>query len=198
MSDLEQRRGRPGYDRAGILAVAVAVFNEHGYEATSIAMLADRLGLSKSALYHHFPSKEAMLGAALDEALGGLEAVLAEASAVAGPAGDRLRHVVLGAVRVLVDRLPHVTLLLRLRGNTDVERAALRRRRAFDRAMQDLVRDAQEAGEVRDDIDVRVLERLVFGMVNSIVDWYRPGGSEDAERLAEHVLSIAFDGLRSR
>ena len=64
MADVEQRRGRPGYDRAGILAVAVSTFIEHGYDATSIAMLADRLGLSKSAIYHHFASKEALLAAA--------------------------------------------------------------------------------------------------------------------------------------
>lgn len=198
MSEPEQRRGRPGYDRAGILEVAVAAFNEHGYDATSIAMLAERLGLSKSAVYHHFPSKEAMLAAALDEALGGLEAVLAEPGGFAGPPADRLRHVLLGAVHVLVDRLPQVTLLLRLRGNTDVERDALRRRRAFDRALQALVRDAQEAGDVRDDVDPRILERLLFGMVNSIVDWYRPGGFEDAERLAVDVLTVAIDGIRAR
>lgn len=195
MSETEQRRGRPGYDRAGILAVAVAAFNEHGYDATSIAMLAERLGLSKSAVYHHFASKEAMLEAALDDALGGLEAVLAEPGGFAGPPAERLRHVVLGAVHVLVDRLPQVTLLLRLRGNTVVEREALRRRRAFDKAMQALVRDAQEAGDVRADVDPRILERLLFGMVNSIVDWYRPGGEEGAEQLAADVLAVAFDGI---
>src|SRR3982750_282424 len=40
------RRGRPGYDQRGILEVAVTAFNEHGYDATSIGMLAERLGLS--------------------------------------------------------------------------------------------------------------------------------------------------------
>ena len=39
------RRGRPGYDQQGILGVAVAAFNEYGYDATSIGMLAERLGL---------------------------------------------------------------------------------------------------------------------------------------------------------
>ncbi|QCR20394.1 TetR/AcrR family transcriptional regulator [Agrococcus sp. SGAir0287] len=198
MAHVEQRRGRPGYDRAGILAVAVATFIEHGYDATSIAVLADRLGLSKSAIYHHFASKEALLAAALDAALGGLEAVAAESEALGGPAEDRLAHVLRGAVHVLVERLPEVTLLLRVRGNTDVERDALRRRRDFDRAMQALVREAQDAGAVRPDVDARIVERLLFGMVNSIVEWYRPGGPEGAERLAEDALAIALDGIRAR
>lgn len=59
-----QRRGRPGYDQEGILRVAVAAFNQYGYDATSMGVLADRLGLSKSAIYNHFASKEKLLAAA--------------------------------------------------------------------------------------------------------------------------------------
>lgn len=192
----DPRRGRPGYDRAGVLDIAVAAFNEHGYDATSMGTLAARLGLSKSAIYHHFASKEELLAAALDEALGGLEGVLREPAALGGSPAARLQYVLDRAVHVLVERLPYVTLLLRLRGNTPVERAALERRREFDRAVTALVVEARDAGELRDDIDPRVAERLVFGMINSIVEWYRPEGPEDAARLAADVLAFAVDGLR--
>ena len=192
----EPRRGRPGYDRQGVLEVAVRAFNEFGYDATSMGTLADRLGLSKSAVYHHFPSKEQLLEAALDEALGGLEGVLTEPGATSGTAASRLAHVLRRAVEVLVERLPYVTLLLRLRGNTEVEREALRRRREFDRAVTALVLAARDAGDLRADIDPRIVERLLFGMINSIVEWYRPEGPEDASRLADDVLAVAVDGLR--
>jgi AcrR family transcriptional regulator len=192
----EPRRGRPGYDRQGVLDVAVRAFNEFGYDATSMGTLAERLGLSKSAVYHHFPSKDHLLEAALEEALGGLEGVLAEPLAVSGAPSARLQHVLRRAVEVLVERLPYVTLLLRLRGNTDVERVALRRRREFDRAVSELVVAARDAGELRSDVDPRVAERLLFGMINSIVEWYRPEGPEDASRLADDVLAFAIDGLR--
>ncbi|WP_344372502.1 TetR/AcrR family transcriptional regulator [Agromyces tropicus] len=190
------RRGRPGYDQQGILEVAVAAFNEYGYDATSMGVLADRLGLSKSAIYHHFTSKDEILERALDQALGSLEGVLDEAGAATGTAADRLDHVLRGAVRVLVEQLPYVTLLLRVRGNTDVERRALARRRAFDKRVTALVAEAQAEGTLRSDIDVRVVERLLFGMINSIVEWYRPGGREDADRLADDVVAVALDGLR--
>lgn len=205
------RRGRPGYDQQGILAVAVAAFIEHGYDATSIGMLAERLGLSKSAIYHHFGSKDEILDRALDAALSGLEAVVdaplpAEAGspdagasgASAADAVARLEHVLRGAVHVLVDQLPAVTLLLRVRGNTDVERRALTRRRAFDRRITALVAEAQAEGSLRSDIDAAVVARLTFGMINSIVEWYRPGGREGADRLADDVVAIALDGLRRR
>src|SRR5690606_31628914 len=98
------RRGRPGYDRPTMLAMAVQVFNEQGYDATSVSDLAARFGLTKSALYHHFASKEELLEIALDQALGALEAVLDEPGAREGAAVDRLGGAVRGAVRVLVEQ----------------------------------------------------------------------------------------------
>ena len=196
MTENGARRGRPGYDQQGILEVAVAAFNEFGYDATSMGVLADRLGLSKSAIYHHFASKDEILERALDQALSSLERVADEAEASGGSAADRLDHVLRGAVHVLVAELPYVTLLLRVRGNTEVERSALARRRAFDKRVTELVSAAQAEGTLRSDIDVRVVERLLFGMINSIVEWYRPGGAEDADRLADDVVAVALDGLR--
>jgi AcrR family transcriptional regulator len=191
------RRGRPGYDREQMLSGAVGVFNEQGYDATSVAALTERLGLSKAALYHHFDSKEQVLDASLERALGPLEAVLDTPEATNGAAIARLAAVLRGAVQVLVAELPHVTLLLRVRGNSDVERRALDRRRAFDQRIAGLVRDAQREGSVRSDIEASVAARLLFGTVNSIVEWYRPGGPETAERLADDVVAVALDGLGS-
>ena len=196
MTETGVRRGRPGYDQQGILEVAVAAFNEFGYDATSMGVLATRLGLSKSAIYHHVASKDELLELALGQALDGLEGVLREESGLTGDASDRLAHVLRGAVRVLTDKLPYVTLLLRVRGNTDVERTALARRRAFDRAVAALVVEARDEGSLRSDVDPGVATRLLFGMINSIVEWYRPGGAEGADQLAEDVLTVAFDGLR--
>lgn len=189
------KRGRPGYDQAAILEIAVLAFNEFGYDATSMGILASRLAVSKAAIYHHFASKGELLQLALDHALGGLEAVLLEPEAVAGPAIDRLAHVLRSAVLVLADRLPYVTLLLRVRGNTAVERQALTRRREFDAAVAVLVTGARAEGSLRADIDPAIVTRLLFGMVNSIADWYRPNGPTDAAHLADDVLAFALHGL---
>lgn len=190
------KRGRPGYDQRAILEIAVDAFNEFGYDATSMGVLASRLSLSKSAIYHHFASKEELLELALNEALDALEGVLHDKESQTGRAIDRLAHVLRGAVEVLAARLPFVTLLLRVRGNTVVERNALERRRAFDRAVSALVVEARDEGSLRSDIDPRIVTRLLFGMVNSIVEWYRPEGAEDPAHLADDVLAVALDGLR--
>ncbi len=189
------KRGRPGYDQQSVLRISVEVFNKHGYEATSMGVLADYLGISKSAIYHHVPSKEDLLRLALEEALGGLEGILTEPGATAGAADARLEFVLRRTLAVLTDKLPFVTLLLRLRGNTDMERDAVGRRREFDRRVAGLIADAQRDGSLRRDIDPRTITRLLFGTINSIVEWYKPGGSLSAERLADDVITMVFSGL---
>ncbi len=191
------RRGRPGHSLDSLLDAAVAVFNERGYEATSMDEVATRLGVTKSAIYHHVPSKGDLLRLALDRALDSLFAVTQETGATTGPAIDRLEHVVRGSVRVLTSQLPSVTLLLRVRGNSPVEQEALQRRRRFDRIVTDLVRAAEEEGDVRPDVDPAVTSRLLFGTVNSLTEWYRPDRGLDASALADAVVTTTFDGLRS-
>ena len=198
MTAAPPRRGRPGHSLDSLLEVAVAVFNERGYDATSMDELAGRLGVTKSAIYHHVPSKVELLRLALDRALDGLFAVTEEPGATAGPAIDRLEHVVRGSVRVLTEQLPFVTLLLRVRGNSDVERAALERRREFDRVVTGLVRAAEDEGDVRPDVDPAVTSRLLFGTVNSLTEWYRPGGELTAGALADALVAVTFAGLRTR
>ena len=191
------RRGRPGHSLDSLLDVAVAAFIERGYEATSMDELAGRLGVTKSAIYHHVPGKVELLRLALDRALDGLFAVLDEPGATTGAAIDRLEHVVRGSVRVLADELPYVTLLLRVRGNSDVELAALSRRREFDRVVTDLVRLAEDEGSVRPDVDPAVTSRLLFGTVNSLTEWYRPGGGLSTDALADALVTTLFTGLRT-
>jgi AcrR family transcriptional regulator len=191
------RRGRPGHSLGSLLDIAVAVFNERGYDATSMDELASRLGVTKSAIYHHVPSKVELLRLALDRALDGLFAVTGEPQAMTGPAIERLEHVVRGSVRVLVDELPFVTLLLRVRGNSPVEQAALQRRREFDRFVTGLVRAAAVEGDVRPDIDPAVTSRLLFGTVNSLTEWYRPDRGLGAAALADAVVATTFDGIRT-
>ena len=189
-------RGRPGYDQQSVLKIAVDVFNERGFEATSMGVLAGTLGITKSAIYHHVSSKGDLLRLALDRALDGLEGILQESGASEGLAADRLEYVLRRTVDVMVAELPYVTLLLRLRGNTEMERDAMTRRRTFNARVTELVKAAGTEGSVRSDIDPAITSRLLFGAVNSIVDWYRPGGSITAQKLADHIVAMTFDGLR--
>jgi AcrR family transcriptional regulator len=180
-----------------VLRRAVDLFNEQGYDGTSMGDLARELGFSKSAIYHHVPSKTHLLSEALDEALDGLTEVIDEASreTPGRTAYARLRRAVQMSVEVLVEHQPAVTLLLRVRGNSEVELAALERRREIDARFAALVQEAVDEGSLRDDVSPALVSRLLFGMVNSLVEWHRPGGTVDAAQLSAAITTIAFDGL---
>ncbi|OEV14172.1 MULTISPECIES: TetR/AcrR family transcriptional regulator [Streptomyces] len=193
---------RDTYTPDSLLKVAVEVFIERGYDGTSMEHLSQAAGISKSSIYHHVRGKEELLRRAISRALSGLFGVLDEPAAREGRAIDRLEHVTRRTVEVLMTELPYVTLLLRVRGNTDTERWAMARRREFDQRVSELLKQAVADGDLRADVDVRLATRLLFGMINSVVEWYRPsragrGGAATSEEVAEAVVRTAFAGLRN-
>jgi len=190
------RRGRPGHDLESVLQGAVKVFNERGYDGTSMEDLSRELGITKSAIYHHVASKEELLRLAVNRALDGLFALLDDVLVIDAPAITRLEELARRSVLLLVAELPFVTLLLRVRGNTKAERAALARRREFDGAVANLVAQAIDEGDLRPDVDPALVVRLLYGMINSVTEWYRPRGVSRSAGLAEIIVAVAFDGLR--
>ncbi|BAJ29764.1 MULTISPECIES: TetR/AcrR family transcriptional regulator [Kitasatospora] len=188
---------RAAYTVDSLLAVTVRVFNERGYDGTSMEDLSRAAGISKSSIYHHVRGKEELLRLAVGRALDALFAILDEPAAAAGRPVDRLEHVVRRTAEVLIAELPYVTLLLRVRGNTATELWALERRRDFDHRVAELVQAAVAAGQLRADVEPRLATRLLFGTVNSLVEWYRPG-QRGADALPDAVARFAFEGLRAR
>lgn len=191
-----RRPGRPArYRLDELLQVVVEEFNARGYDATSMEDIARATGLTKSSIYHHVAGKEELLRLGVARAVDALFAVLDEPASTSGPAVARLEHVVRRSVEVLAEQLPYVTLLLRVRGNTGAERWALQRRREFDKRLSALVQAAIDEGDVRDDLDPRLVTRLLFGTVNSVAEWFRPDGAHPVSEIADALVATTFSGL---
>jgi AcrR family transcriptional regulator len=186
---------RKPYDTDAIVDIAVKVFLRRGYDGASLDQVAAAAGITKASIYYHADGKEALLARGAGRALDALFAVLDEVDAREGREIDRLRHVVRRTVEITVERLPEVALLLRVRGNTATERWILERRRRFDRLVAAIVGEAQLKGDIRADIDAGLITRLLFGMLNSITEWYRPGGGMGVEGIVAAATRIAFEGL---
>jgi AcrR family transcriptional regulator len=179
-----------------LLEVAVTVFNERGYDGTSMEDLARAAGITKSSFYHHVDGKEALLAAACDRALDALFAVRDEPGSNAGRAIDRFEYVLRRTTQILLTELPYVTLLLRVRGNTPTEQAALERRREFDRFTADLVIQAMADGDLRSDIEPGLATRLAFGTLNSVTEWYRVTRETSPDAVVDGAVGVIVRGLR--
>jgi AcrR family transcriptional regulator len=186
---------RRPYDIDTLTDVALRVFAERGYDGASMDDVARAAGITKASIYHHVSGKEALLERGLSRALDALFAILAEPDAQRGRSLERLRIIVTRVAETTLRLLPELTVLFRARGTSKSERTALERRREFDRVVTDLVRAAQREGDVRADLDPRLVVRLVFGMSNSVVEWYRPGGMLGAEHVTATVVGMVFEGI---
>ncbi len=193
---MEPRR-RP-YDLDRLTDVAFAVFAERGFDGASMDDVARAAGISKAAIYHHVASKEALLERGLGRALEALFAILDDPAASTGEPERRLRYIVRRVAALALDVLPELTVLVRVRGNSTVERDARARRQEFDRRVAVSMREAQAAGACDPELDASLVVRLIFGMCNSVVEWYRPGGVLTSATIVDTVERIVFDGTAGR
>jgi AcrR family transcriptional regulator len=185
---------RRPYDIDSVTDVAFRVFAERGYDAASMDDVARAAGITKASIYHHVASKEALLARGLERALAALFAVFDE-RAREGPAGERLAAIVRRVAEVTMSMRSEVSVLFRVRGNSATERHAMDRRRAFDAQVTELVKAAQAEGSVRSDIDAGLLVRLIFGMSNSLIEWYRPNGRTPAGEIAAAFEKTILAGI---
>ncbi len=79
-----------GDTRQRIQDVALELFTEHGYEATSLREIAERLGVTKAALYYHFKTKEDIVASLIDDRIERLEELLEWAAQPAPQPGGRV------------------------------------------------------------------------------------------------------------
>ena len=85
--------------RQRILDAALALFAEHGYERTSVRMIAEAAGVAQGLLYSYFDGKQALLHAIFEESVADVRESFAIADAA--PPGQRLAHLIRGSFEVL-------------------------------------------------------------------------------------------------
>jgi AcrR family transcriptional regulator len=128
---MSARAVRAEQTRQQILETAQRLFAELGYDATSLQMIADEMGLTKAAVYYHFRAKSDILRAAMQPGIQRLEALLDEAAAIRGRRA-RIEHLVNGFADFLVQNRHYAVMAstdpAAKRHKLDDEAIALRRR----------------------------------------------------------------------
>ena len=95
--------------RQQILETAQRLFTDRGYDATSLQMIADEMGLTKAAVYYHFRAKSDILHEAMRPGIQRLEVLLDEAATIRGRRA-RIEHLVNGFVDFLVQNRHYAVL----------------------------------------------------------------------------------------
>jgi AcrR family transcriptional regulator len=103
--------GPPGQARQRVLDAALDLFSEHGISGTSLQMIADRIGVTKAAVYHQFPAKEDIALGLLGDVFASLEGVISAAEE--RPAAERHEAVIAGVVEMMVSQRQVMSALYR-------------------------------------------------------------------------------------
>ncbi len=189
VSDKRRRR------RAEILQAALRAFRERGYHATTLDDIAVRLGLRKTALYHYFPDKEAILYACHLESLSQLEHLAAEARARFARPAEQLAFVIREHVRVMTDTLQGSPLAFEVTAlSPEHQREIIRGRDAYERVLRDIILQGARAGEFRS-TDAKLSAFAILGAINWIARWYQPGGPLEGGELGERFAEQLLGGL---
>jgi len=190
-------KSAPAGTRERIVAAAVSLFAEQGFDATSVNQVVTRAGVAKGALYHHFASKDDLLYEVyrelVDRQLAGLTEILDRGL----PPAEALRELIGDLVATTAASLREAKVFSRESHRLgDANQARVRSaRRGIHDAVTDLVRSAQASGEFARVASPEMISFTIFGVINELPVWYRPDGPKQPAEIAAELSSLILAAL---
>lgn len=181
------------YDNRGgqVLRAAVELFSTQGFDATSIREIAALARVQPASVYYHYPSKEALLVAIVDEAARLLAAQVTAAARSKDP-WQRLEAACAAHLDMLLHGEGHVRVLateIPSRRTGELQRALVRTRDSYEEIFRRLVDEVPVAANV----DRTYLRLVLLGAINWALIWYRPGGDEPTA-IAQRIVELVRHG----
>jgi AcrR family transcriptional regulator len=197
-------RETPIDSRQEILRTAARLFQQRGYDATSMNDVAAALKLSKGGLYHHFQSKDEILFEIMNHAMEiTQERVLAPVRGISNPE-ERLRTLIRRHMEVVLSpRDREITVMLH---ENHPLPPALRKRinqrkkeyvHFVEGVISDVQKEAQRTGNFKGAVSPRAAAFALLGMINWIYQWYKPEGNLQAQNLIPQFTDLLLGGILS-
>jgi AcrR family transcriptional regulator len=189
--------------RQRVLDAAAKVFREKGYSGARLADIAAVADMQAGSLYYHFASREDLVEAVLrlgQERTNGL--VRGRVAALPEDIShiDRLSEAIRAHLASILELGDYSSATIRIIGQVPED---IRRRRVADQRehglyWQHLLQEAQDAGEIRSDVDLSAVRMLMLGGLNSSTEWYDPGRGLPVDELGAQFATMVLDGLATR
>jgi TetR/AcrR family fatty acid metabolism transcriptional regulator len=196
----KRKRGPDKRDR--ILKAAIKVFAKNGFYATRVSEIAKTAGVADGTIYLYFKNKDDVLITIFEEGIGRLLTILREVAESDEPFERRITRIIelqLGLLEEQRDLAEVITVNLRQSSRLLKQYAAPLFMQYID-VIAGVVREGQEEGAFRPDLNPRVVARSLFGAIDAILlTWALGEGDPQALRKAAgHCASLFLEGLRKR
>jgi AcrR family transcriptional regulator len=192
---LFDRRQQYSARRTLILSEAARLFNERGFSHCAIEDIADRLGIVKTAIYHYFASKHAILYECYLQAFEVADQALAEAEAGTSTGREKMERYVRSYVLNGIAAGTHVLPLREIKALPPPLRRQLDlRRRARRDRLRALVAEGVRDGSIRP-CDPKIVVSAWAGTLGWIMESYRNDGPLSFDEIAEQLIGIFMHGI---
>jgi AcrR family transcriptional regulator len=182
--------------RLAILRAAARIFTERGYHTTSVADVAEALGVSKPFLYYYLKNKEDILFACSRIATEQLHEVLDGIRNAPGTGWDKLRMLFRGYARVMCTDFGICLIRSTTPGSLpkEMRERLYAGRRRLNSEVERIVAQGIADGSIRS-LHPRMASFALFGAFNWISNWYRAEGPMSPEGIADVFLDLFARGM---
>jgi AcrR family transcriptional regulator len=176
-----------------IVAAARALYLERGPEAVTMRAVAERVGVTATALYRHFTDKEALLKEVVGEGSRLLGSHLFRALEAPTPL-ERLRATALAYLDFALAQPQAYRALFDVAGGDEEASPVERQRGAVRRFLRDRVREAMDAGVIAEG-DPEGAALTLWSLLHGLAALHHAGVTR-AEWLRERALTYLLEGIR--
>jgi AcrR family transcriptional regulator len=184
--------------REAIIDVAVRLFGEKGYNATTMRDIAQAVGILPGSLYAHIDSKETLLIEIVETGIERFLAIDRLLAASGESAETRMRTAICEHVKIVAEN-PERTLVVfhqwRFLSGPNRARAIAMRRR-YAKAFMKIVSDGMASGDFNPELDPRITVFAILGAANWTPEWYSASGPDSAELIGRKMADVLILGLR--
>jgi AcrR family transcriptional regulator len=184
--------------RQEILRTAARLFQQRGYDATSMNDVAAALKLSKGGLYHHFQSKDEILFEIMNHAMEiTQERVINPVRGISDPE-ERLRALIRFHIEIVLSpRDREITVMLHENHPLPpgLRKRINARKKEYIHFVEKLLAEVQAARHAKGGVSPRAAAFALLGMINWIYQWYKPEGELQAHNLVPQFTALVLEGI---
>lgn len=189
------RRRDPASKREAVLQTAARLFLEKSYRRTTMNDVADRLNITKPALYHYFPNKEEILLGCYRWGTALIEECLDEIAGHCGTGLEKVEAFIYSYANVMTVNFGRCVMRLDEGDLSEQARAEVRGyKRKIDRRLRSFLQEGISDGSVAP-CDPKLAAFAIAGAVNWICMWYTPQGALSPEEIAKQFAGQLTRGL---
>lgn len=179
---------------------AAQLFSERGYHGTSMADLANSMGILRGSLYAHIDSKEQLLFDIVDRGADRFITRLEETVASDDGPERKLRRAISAHIETVAEHMDASTVFLSewryLTGEAFT--TIMAKRDLYESLWVEIIEEGIEWGVFPEGLDPAMATRMVLGAINWLYQWYDPQGEVAPDRVALQFDEMIQSGLRSR